>query len=219
MSLRITEIYPCILGESTLAGLPCTLVRLTGCPLRCRYCDTEYAFHGGEVLEVADIVARVQKEGLPLVLVTGGEPLIQKDAPALVGALLDAGFGVQVETSGAVDTSCLPEGTHVVLDLKCPDSGESHRMDWNNIAALRSRTDGSTRGDVKFVVSSRSDYEWSRDVIREHGLEDCANVLFSPAFGVVDPQDLAAWILEDRLRARLHLQIHKLVWEPDARGV
>lgn len=212
-SLTVTEVYPCILGESTLAGRPCTLVRLTGCNLRCRYCDSEFSFHGGERRTVPDLVATARDHGFGLALVTGGEPLLQSGAPELVAALLAEGIAVQVETGGSIDTSALPDGAHVVLDLKCPASGESGRMDWGNLARLRP-TD-----DVKFVVSDRTDFDWALAIVEEHGLEARANVLFSPAFGTLDPATLAEWILASRVRGRLHLQIHKYVWEPDRRGV
>jgi len=213
MALQVTEIHPCILGESTLAGRPCTLVRLTGCPLRCRYCDTEYAFHGGTRQTVESVVARVAALGLPLVLLTGGEPLAQKDAPELIRRLLGTGRQVTVETSGAIDISRIPDGAHTVLDVKCPDSGESHRMNAANLERLR------PGDDVKFVIVSERDYRFARRTILEHALGERANVLISPAHGEIEPSEIAGWMIEDRLPARLHLQIHKVVWSPDMRGV
>ncbi len=213
MALTVNEIYPCILGESTRAGLPCTLIRLTGCHLRCTWCDSEHAFYEGTRHEVEDVATQVAELGLRQVLLTGGEPWLQPDARRLVERLADDGFDVQLETSGAVELEGLDTRAHLVMDVKCPGSGESGRMIWNNLERLR-RTD-----DVKFVVADRRDYEWARAIVREHGLEDRANVLLSAVHGRLEPRELAEWILADRLRARLHLQVHKVVWEPDARRV
>jgi len=213
MALTVNEIYPCILGESTRAGLPCTLVRLTGCHLRCSWCDSEFAFHDGARREVDDVVREVREGGHGLVLLTGGEPLLQADARELVRRLVDDGFDVQVETSGAVELAGLDPRAHIVMDVKCPGSGEAGRMIWNNLERLR-RTD-----DVKFVLADRRDYEWARAIVHEHGLDHRANVLLSAVHGRLEPRRLAEWMLADGMRARLHLQIHKLVWEPDARRV
>jgi 7-carboxy-7-deazaguanine synthase len=218
-SLRITEIFHSIQGESTWAGLPCTFVRLTGCPLRCVWCDTEYAFHGGDKMEVEEVVARVEEIGTPLVEVTGGEPLVQPGAFTLVAALLDRGFTVLVETSGAVDVSPLDPGAHKIMDLKCPGSGEVEKNLWSNLDHLTSLD------EVKFVVKDRADYEWTQDVIRDRGLgvrlEDgsLGAVLVSPVWGEMDLESLSGWILEDGLPVRLQLQLHKLIWGPEATGV
>lgn len=213
MTLRVTEIYPCILGESSQVGRPCTLVRLTGCNLRCSYCDSEFSFHGGDAMSVDSVVERVVADGLGFALITGGEPLLQAECPDLIQRLLDRSIDVQVETSGSRNIDDIPEGAHTVLDIKCPASGETGQMDWNNLTRLRDAD------DVKFVVSDQQDYEWARDVIREHALDTRCQVLISPAFGLVDPARIAEWLLSDRLPARLHLQVHKYVWEPDLRGV
>ena len=217
--LRITEIFHSVQGESTWAGLPCTFVRLTGCPLRCTWCDTEYAFHGGEKMSLDEIVERVREIGTPVVELTGGEPLIHRNAFVLVERLLDDGFTVLVETSGAVDIAPLDPRAHRIMDLKCPGSGESDRNLWSNLAHL------TERDEIKFVISDRADYEWARSVIREHGLDDRVRagtlraLLFSPVWDAVEWRDLAEWILEDRLPARFQLQLHKLIWGANVPGV
>jgi 7-carboxy-7-deazaguanine synthase len=218
-TLRITEIFHSIQGESTWVGLPCTFVRLTGCPLRCVWCDTEYAFHGGEKMSLDAIVDRVREIGTPLVEVTGGEPLVHRNAFTLITRLCDAGFTVLVETSGAIDVGPVDPRAHRIMDLKCPGSGESSKNLWSNLDHLG-------RGDeVKFVIRDRADYEWSRDMVREHRLDErveegsLAAVLFSPVWGDLEFVELAGWILEDGLRVRYQLQLHKLVWGPDTAGV
>ncbi len=217
--LRITEIFHSIQGESTWAGVPCTFVRLTGCPLRCVWCDTAYAFHGGERMTLDEIVARVVDIGTPLVEVTGGEPLAHPNAFPLITRLLDEDFTVLVETSGAFDVAPVDRRAHLIMDLKCPGSGESARNLWSNLDRL-------AHGDeVKFVVKDREDYEWMREVIRGRGLGTRARqgelraLLVSPVWGEVELQDLAGWILEDRLPVRLQVQLHKLVWGPERTGV
>jgi 7-carboxy-7-deazaguanine synthase len=217
--LRITEIFHSVQGESTWAGLPCTFVRLTGCPLRCSWCDTEYAFHGGERMALSDIVGRVRSFGSSLVEVTGGEPLAHPNAFALVRLLLDEGFTVLVETSGAFDVEPLDPRAHTIMDLKCPGSGESGRNLWSNLDHL------TDRDEVKFVVKDRVDYEWTRDVIRDRGLDQRVSggtlraLLVSPVWGDVDLEALAGWILEDRLPVRFQVQLHKLIWGPTRTGV
>ena len=217
--LRVTEIFHSIQGESTWAGLPCTFVRLTGCPLRCVWCDTEYSFFGGEKLSVGEILRRVEKIGTRLVEITGGEPLIHRNAFALTVELLDRGFTVLVETSGAVDVSPLDPRAHKIMDLKCPGSGEEEKNLWSNLRHL------TERDEVKFVVKDRADYEWSREVIRDRGLDERVKdgslraLLISPVWGEVDLQELASWILNDNLPVRFQMQLHKLIWDPDARGV
>jgi len=217
--LRITEIFHSIQGESTWAGLPCTFVRLTGCPLRCVWCDTAYAFHGGTRMTLAEIVERVEAIGGGLVEVTGGEPLAHPNAFPLVEMLLERGHTVLVETSGAFDVSPLDPRAHKIMDLKCPGSGESARNLWANLAHLNS-------GDeVKFVVKDRADYEWTRDAIRTRGLDrrvaeaSLRALLVSPVWGEIDLEALAGWILEDRLPVRLQVQLHKLVWGAERTGV
>jgi 7-carboxy-7-deazaguanine synthase len=218
-TLAVTEIFHSIQGESTWVGAPCTFVRLTGCPLRCVWCDTAYAFHGGERMTIDRIVAEVRERPARLVEITGGEPLAQPAAGALADALLAEGFTVLVETSGAVDVSGLDERVHKIMDLKCPGSGESHRNLWANLEHL------TARDEVKFVVKDRADYEWARDVIRDRGLDrrvedgSLRALLVSPVWGDVDLEALAGWILEDALPVRFQLQLHKLVWGPDRAGV
>ncbi len=217
--LRITEIFHSVQGESTWAGLPCTFVRLTGCPLRCVWCDTEYAFHGGERMTLGAIVDRVRAWGTPLVEVTGGEPLAHPNAFPLVRMFLDEGYTVLVETSGAFDVAPLDPRAHKIMDLKCPGSGESARNLWANLDHL------TGRDEVKFVVKDREDYLWTRSVIRERGLDrrvaegSLRALLVSPVWGAVDLEALAGWILEDRLPARFQIQLHKLIWGPTRTGV
>jgi 7-carboxy-7-deazaguanine synthase len=217
--LRVTEIFHSIQGESTWAGLPCTFVRLTGCPLRCVWCDTEYAFHGGERMSLEQILDRVRAFGTMLVEITGGEPLIHPNAFVLARALLDAGFTVLVETSGAIDVAPMDPRAHLIMDLKCPGSGESDRNLWSNLRHL----DGND--EIKFVVAGRQDYEWMRDVIRERGLDarlqhgSLRALLVSPVWDSMDFKTLAEWVLDDRLPVRFQLQLHKLIWGPSVPGV
>ncbi|GMV99236.1 MAG: hypothetical protein AMXMBFR84_03750 [Candidatus Hydrogenedentota bacterium] len=213
-SLRVTEIYKSVQGESTWAGLPCIFVRLTGCPLRCVWCDTAYAFHGGTTMTVPNVVDQCLALDCPLVEITGGEPLAQKQCGALAQGLLDNGLTVLCETSGSFSLDRLPRAVIKIMDLKCPDSGEEAQNDWGNLDRL------SPHDEVKFVIASRKDYEWSRDVVRTHRLNDRVHaVLFSPVFGSVDPKDMVSWLLEDRLPVRFQLQMHKFIWPPDMKGV
>jgi len=217
--LRVTEIFHSIQGESTLAGLPCTFVRLTGCPLRCVWCDTEYSFHGGERMTLEAILAAVRGFGTRLVEITGGEPLIHPNAFVLAGRLLDEGFRLLVETSGAVDVARLDPRAEIIMDLKCPGSGEVSRNLWSNLDHL----DGND--EVKFVVRDRQDYEWAREAIRTRGLDrrvwegGLRALLISPVWGEMELEELASWILEDRLPARFQLQLHKLIWGAHRIGV
>jgi 7-carboxy-7-deazaguanine synthase len=217
--LRITEIFHSIQGESTWAGLPCTFVRVTGCPLRCVWCDTAYAFQGGERMTLAAIVAKMRDVGTPLVEVTGGEPLAHPNAFPLVRMLLDEGFTVLVETSGAFDVAPLDPRAHKIMDVKCPGSGECGRNLWANLDHL------TARDEVKFVVKDRSDYEWTRRVLRERGLDrrvadgKLGALLVSPVWGEVELEALAGWILEDRLPVRFQAQLHKTIWGPTRKGV
>lgn len=217
--LRVTEIFHSIQGESTWVGSPCTFVRLTGCPLRCTWCDTEYAFHGGERRSLDSIVEEVRAIGTPLVEITGGEPLVHSNAFRLAALLLDEGFTVLVETSGAMDVAPLDPRVHKIMDLKCPGSGEVEKNLWSNLGRL------SGRDEVKFVVRDRRDYEWAREVIRERRLDDRVDrgtlraLLISPVWDELDLQELAGWILEDGLPVRFQLQLHKLIWNPGTRGV
>lgn len=212
--LTVNEIFHSIQGESTHAGRPCVFVRLTACDLRCSWCDTPYAFHEGSKVSVDDVVSRVMAYGCPVVEITGGEPLLQKDVYPLMQRLLDEGLMVMVETGGHLDIAQVPDGVVRIMDVKCPGSGESHRVDWSNLDRLRP-TD-----EVKFVIRDRADYQFARDVVVKHDLEArTAAVLFSPVHGVMDPKGLAEWILADRLAVRLQLQAHKYIWDPATRGV
>ncbi|MSR45257.1 MAG: radical SAM protein [Phycisphaerales bacterium] len=225
MTLRINEIFFSIQGESTWVGAPCIFVRLAGCPLRCHYCDTEYAFREGSKRTIESLVEEVLANPCKLVEITGGEPLAQPAVHRLISRLLDAGRTVLIETSGAIDTGPVDPRAHIILDVKTPDSGESHRMIWDNLERLRSHD------EVKFVISSRADYEYARQVTRDRGLvERCRAILFSPvhaqAKGLeilgaagLHPRQLARWILEDQLAVRLQIQTHKVIWEPNTRGV
>ncbi len=217
--LRITEIFHSIQGESTWAGVPCTFVRITGCPLRCTWCDTAYAFEGGTRMTFTEILEEVARHPARVVEITGGEPLAHPGAFPLAELLLDAGYTVLVETSGAFDVAPLDPRVHRIMDLKCPGSGESGRNLWANLDYL------SERDEVKFVVKDRTDYEWARDAIRERGLDrrvidgSLRALLMSPVWGEVDLEDLAAWILTDGLPVRFQIQVHKLIWGAEATGV
>ncbi len=211
--LRVTEIFHSIQGESTFAGRPCVFVRLTGCPLRCTWCDTKYAFYGGTEQSIDDVLAKVHEYGCRLVEVTGGEPLAQPNAASLLCRLCDEGFIVLLETSGAVDTATVDPPVHIILDVKCPGSGMMEQMHWSNVERLR------PKDEAKFVIHDRSDYEWSKEIVMRYGLIDRCPVLFSPVFGTLDPRQLVEWVLADRLPIRFQLQMHKHIWAPDMRGV
>jgi 7-carboxy-7-deazaguanine synthase len=213
-TLTVNEIYHSIQGESTWAGRPCVFVRLTFCNLRCNYCDTAYAFYEGEKMLLPEILKQVRGFECPLVEITGGEPLLQKNVLPLMTMLADAGMVVLLETSGAHDISIVDPRVHRIMDLKTPGSGECERNLWSNISHL-------TQGDeVKFVIGSREDYEWSRERMREHALpQRCHAVLFSPIFGRIDPREIVEWMLTDKLEARFQLQMHKFIWSPSAHGV
>ena len=213
-TLTINEIYHSIQGESTWAGGPCVFVRLTFCDLRCSYCDTDYAFYEGKKRTLKEIVDLVAAFNCPLVEITGGEPLLQKNVLPLMSMLCDAGQTVLLETSGAHDISKVDRRVHRIMDLKTPGSGEVEKNLWSNIDHLGS-------GDeVKFVIGSREDYEWSCDKVRHFDLPKCCHaVLFSPIFGRIDPREIVDWILADRLNVRFQLQMHKFIWTPTQRGV
>jgi 7-carboxy-7-deazaguanine synthase len=212
-TLIVHEIYRSLQGESTFAGLPCVFVRLTACHLRCVYCDTPHAFNQGEVLGLDDVVARALELGDPLVEITGGEPLLQPEVYPLMTGLADAGKTVLLETSGAIDIAAVDPRVHVILDIKTPGSGEVEANVWNNLARLK------PADEVKVVVCDRADFDWAVAIVRTHRLMERCPVLFSAAFGQVSPTDLAAWILASRLPVRLQLQQHKILWDPNARGV
>ena len=212
--LTVNEIFYSIQGESSFTGRPCVFVRLTACDLRCRWCDTEYAFTEGEPASVDDVLERVDAYDCPLVEITGGEPLLQSEVYPLMRRLLDCGKTVLLETGGHIDISAVPREVVKVVDVKCPGSGESERNDWGNLERL------ATHDEVKFVIADRADYEFARDVVREHGLDRrCRAVLLSPVHGELDPSVLSAWVLEDRVPARVQVQLHKYLWGADTRGV
>jgi 7-carboxy-7-deazaguanine synthase len=211
--MRITEIFFSIQGESSYVGLPCVFVRLTGCPLRCTWCDTDYAFYGGRDCSLDEVLERVASFGCRLVEVTGGEPLAQPDACLLIGRLCDAGYRVLIETSGAMDITAVDQRAHVILDVKCPGSGMADRMHWPNLGKL------TQKDEAKFVLANRQDYDWARDIMVRYELATRCPVLVSPVFGSLEPRQLAEWVLADRLPVRFQLQIHKLIWAPDMRGV
>lgn len=212
--LTINEIFHSIQGESTHAGEPCVFVRLTACDLRCRWCDTPYAFHEGRKMSVDDVVQAVESHGCPLVEITGGEPLLQAEVVPLMERLLASGKTVMIETGGHRSIAGVPEGVIRVMDIKCPGSGEVEKNDWSNIALL------TPRDEVKFVIADRADYDFARDVVtREHLAERCGAVLFSPVHGELHPRQLAEWVLADRLPVRVQLQLHKYIWDPQTRGV
>ncbi len=212
--LSVNEIFYSIQGESTFAGKPCVFVRLAGCDLRCSWCDTPYAFNEGEKMSVDDVIAKVEAYRSPLVEVTGGEPLLQEDVYPLMERLLEDGCTVLLETGGQIDVGRVPGAVIKVVDVKCPASGESDKVEWANIDRLASRD------QVKFVIQDRVDYEFARETVAKHALDRrCAAVLFSPVHGVLEPKLLSEWILEDRLPVRLQLQIHKHIWGANVRGV
>jgi 7-carboxy-7-deazaguanine synthase len=204
--LRITEIFHSLQGEADAVGWPTVFVRLTGCPLRCVWCDTEYSFHGGQWHSIADVLAEVARHGVRHVCVTGGEPLSQKRCLNLLAQLCDAGYEVSLETSGALDVSVVDARVRKVVDLKAPGSGEVARNLWSNIAALL------PHDQVKIVIADRPDYEWACARVAEHALPERCQVLFSPVHGRVAPRELAEWILADRLPVRMQMQLHKLLW-------
>ncbi len=206
MSLRIFEIFHSLQGESSRVGLPTVFVRLTGCPLRCGYCDTEYAFHGGATQSFEEILATVASYQAQYVCVTGGEPLAQKGCHQLLTMLCDAGYKVSIETSGAMDISQVDKRVSVIMDIKTPGSGEESKNLWSNIATL------SAKDEVKFVLVDRADYDWAKQVLGQYDLTQKSPVLFSPVYKTLPPTDLAAWVLQDHLPVRMQVQLHKILW-------
>ncbi len=215
--LKVNEIFTSIQGEGCMAGWPTTFIRLTGCPLRCGYCDTAYAFDEGEDKSIADILASAAAGGFPMVELTGGEPLAQSGARPLIEALCDEGYQVSIETGGGVSIADVDERARIILDIKTPDSGMHENQIWDNLEHLR------PEDEVKYVICSRADYEWARATLEDSGLHEQLPVQFSPVElagdAGVDKQDLAKWIIEDRLQVRLNLQLHRWIWGPGVRGV
>jgi len=206
MKLKIHEIFYSLQGESSRVGLPTVFIRLTGCPMRCVYCDTAYAFSGGENMEIAEILLSTQKYGTPYVTVTGGEPLAQKNCLILLKELCDAGFSVSLETGGAMDISGVDNRVSIILDIKTPASGECEKNLWGNLSLL------SAKDEVKFVLCNRDDYAWAKDLLIKYQLNKTCPVLFSPVYGEINSTHLAEWVLEDKLPVRLQLQLHKILW-------
>lgn len=211
--LKVNEIYYSVQGESTKAGLPCVFIRLTFCNLRCTYCDTEYAFYNGNDLEISDIISSVKKYNCKLVELTGGEPLVQKESLELMKQLCDEGFEVMLETSGSLSTKDVDERVKVILDFKCPSSGMLKKNLYENINYLK------PIDEVKFVIGSREDFDWSKELISKYQLNKKCEVLFSVVFGKLTAEELVKWILEENLNVRFQLQMHKVIWEPMKRGV
>jgi 7-carboxy-7-deazaguanine synthase len=213
MSLQVCETFSSLLGESTLAGLPAFFIRLTGCNLRCRYCDTTYAYEGGAEITAAELLAAARSHPSRRVLVTGGEPLLQADTLPLLSSFGDAGLTVLLETNGSLPIRDVDARVHRILDVKCPGSGmESHNL-WENLEQLHARD------EVKFVIRDQGDFTWALEIIKRHGLAGRVPLLISPVFGEVPPREAAAWILESGLPLRLNLQLHKYIWGPETRGV
>jgi 7-carboxy-7-deazaguanine synthase len=205
-TLRVTEIFHSLQGESTRAGLPTVFVRLTGCPLRCTWCDTDYAFAGGETMSLGAVLVEVAKHGARHVCVTGGEPLAQKACLPLLVALCDAGYSVSLETSGALDISAVDPRVSRIMDLKAPASGEADRNRWENLARL------DAGDEIKIVLADEADYAWAKSVLAARRLDAICPVLFSPVAGKLEPRQLAEWVLRDKLPVRVQLQLHKIIW-------
>ena len=212
MAVEVSEIFHSIQGESSWSGQPCVFIRLTGCNLRCAYCDTSYAYEQGRFMEIAEIMERVRRLRCDLVEVTGGEPLIQAETPSLIGGLLDAGHTVLLETNGSIDIGVVDPRCVRIMDIKCPSSGMAGQNDLRNLKKL------GVQDELKFVIGSREDYEFARDLLSTLPAARC-KINFSPVFGSLAPRSLAEWILEDHLAVRLNLQLHKIIWGPEARGV
>lgn len=206
MAIKIFEIFFSLQGEASRVGLPTVFVRLTGCPLRCGYCDTEYAFQGGQNMEVADILGKVAAYGVKRVTVTGGEPLAQKECLVLLRQLCDHGYDVSLETSGAMDIAAVDERVSVILDVKTPGSGEVAKNLWANIGLLKAKD------EVKFVLCGEADYLWARQILNDYAITQRCPVLFSPVYSQLEPRDLAEWILRDKLEVRMQVQLHKILW-------
>lgn len=225
MQLQVTEIFKSIQGESTLSGTPCVFIRLSGCNLRCGYCDTTYAYEGGDWLSIDDILSKIDDYNCDLVEITGGEPLLQDNVYSLISALLEIGKLVLIETNGSVDIERAQalkqtqgngskiQGLKIIMDIKCPDSGMSDKINWENLAKL------DKNDEVKFVLNSRGDYDWSKEIIKKYSLADRCHILMSPVYDNLTAEELSDWIINDNLNVRLNLQIHKYIWGESVRGV
>ncbi len=211
--MRITEIFYSIQGESSFIGRPCVFIRTTGCNLRCVWCDTAYSFYGGEEISLDDIMKKVESYGCQLVEITGGEPMLQKEIYELCDRLLAADHTALIETGGSLDLSKLDPRVIKIVDLKCPGSGEVERNYWPNLEILQ------PHDQIKFVIKDRRDYEWALAVIRKHRLDERFHLLLSPVFGEMELRPLAEWMLADRVKAQLQVQLHKFIWPPEMRGV
>ena len=211
--MKINEIFKSIQGETSYAGLPCAFVRVTGCNLRCNYCDTTYAYEEGNEMSLSTILECIARFKTKIVCVTGGEPLSNKNTPLLIKELMNKNYTVLVETNGSYDIRTIPQEIIKIMDIKCPDSNMSHLMNWQNIKYL------TKFDEVKFVLSSRKDYDWTKAVIYKYNLSELANILIGTVFGAISPKMVVQWILEDNLDVRFQIQLHKYIWEPLARGV
>jgi 7-carboxy-7-deazaguanine synthase len=211
--MKICEIFSSIQGESSYAGYPCVFIRATGCNLRCSYCDTRYAYDEGNDIGIAEICDTVESLGIEMVEITGGEPLIQEESCILMRELADRGYRVLLETNGSIDLAGIDSRVSIILDIKTPSSAMSDRMLMTNLELVKKKD------DVKFVLSDRADYDWSRKIMEKYSLPEKTNVLLSPVFKVLDPAELARWMIRDRINAKLNLQLHKYIFEPDRRGV
>jgi 7-carboxy-7-deazaguanine synthase len=215
LALKVNEIFYSIQGESSLAGRPCVFVRLTGCNLRCVYCDTAYAYEAGKAFSIEELLKKIAAFGCPLVEITGGEPLLQEESPRLIARLLNSGYQVLLETNGTQDISRVDDRCLRILDIKCPGSGEVEKNDWSNLGRL------TVRDEIKFVLGDRGDYDFAKGIMArgDFPLTRIKEIHFSPVLDRLAPRNLAAWILNDRLPVRLQLQLHKIIWGPEARGV
>ncbi len=211
--IKINEIYLSVQGESSYTGLPCIFIRLTGCNLRCTWCDTAYAFHEGRSMNQDEVIREIEKFGIKLVEITGGEPLMQEEVYPLMDILLKKGYQVMLETSGSLSLANVPGEVIKIMDLKCPGSSENEKNNLENLKLL------SPHDEVKFVILDRKDYEWSRDMLQKHRINEAAHILFSPVYDKLELKDLAKWILEDKLPVRLQIQLHKTIWSKNATGV
>ena len=213
MSLKINEIYYSVQGESTHSGCPCIFIRLTYCNLRCSYCDTEYAFYDGKDMEITDIVSEIKRWDCNLVEVTGGEPLFQDECIDLLNELVNSNYEVMLETGGSLSISDVPKKVVKIVDFKCPSSGMVKKNLWSIVDDLQAND------EVKFVIGNHEDFDWAKDRITEYSLDKICTLLFSPTFGEIDPQQIVEWILAENLPVRMQLQMHKMIWSPEEKGV